>query len=92
MPILAYDEFRLFNNAFSTAKFIIIIMNVAVNISEYTEMNGRYIREYGSGEDMEESGRGLIDTLKKLRGFGPRANYTDRATAACWRNSANFCG
>jgi hypothetical protein len=21
----------------------------------------------------------------KLRGFGPRANYTDRATAACWR-------
>jgi hypothetical protein len=23
--------------------------------------------------------------LKKLRGFGPRANYTDRSTAACWR-------
>jgi hypothetical protein len=22
----------------------------------------------------------------KLRGFGPRANYTDRATAACWRS------
>jgi hypothetical protein len=22
----------------------------------------------------------------KLRGFGPRANYTGRATAACWRN------
>jgi hypothetical protein len=23
---------------------------------------------------------------KKLRGFGPQANYTDRATAACRRN------
>jgi hypothetical protein len=28
----------------------------------------------------------------KLRGFGPLANYADRATAACWRSSANFCG
>jgi hypothetical protein len=27
---------------------------------------------------------------KKLRGFGPLANYADRATAACWRSSANF--
>jgi hypothetical protein len=29
-------------------------------------------------------------TKTKLRGFGPRANYTDRATAACWQSSANF--
>jgi hypothetical protein len=29
---------------------------------------------------------------KKIRGFGPLANYADRATAACWRSSANFCG
>jgi hypothetical protein len=28
--------------------------------------------------------------IKKLRGFGPLANYADRATAACWRSSANF--
>jgi hypothetical protein len=28
----------------------------------------------------------------KLLGFGPRASYTDLATAACWRSSANFCG
>jgi hypothetical protein len=28
----------------------------------------------------------------KLCGFGPRANYADRATAACWRGGANFCG
>jgi hypothetical protein len=27
----------------------------------------------------------------ELRGFSPPANYTDRATAACWR-SANFSG
>jgi hypothetical protein len=31
-------------------------------------------------------------TDKKLRGFGPLANYADRATAACCRSSANFCG
>jgi hypothetical protein len=24
--------------------------------------------------------------LKKLRGFGPRANYADRATAAFWQS------
>jgi hypothetical protein len=29
---------------------------------------------------------------KILRGFGPLANYADRATAACWRSSAIFCG
>jgi hypothetical protein len=28
----------------------------------------------------------------KLRGFGPLANYADRATAASWRSSTNFCG
>jgi hypothetical protein len=28
---------------------------------------------------LEELGR------QKLRGLSPRANYTDRATAACWR-------
>jgi hypothetical protein len=28
----------------------------------------------------------------KLRGFGRRANYIYRATADCWRSSANFCG
>jgi hypothetical protein len=28
---------------------------------------------------------------KNLRGFGPLANYADRATAASWRSSANFC-
>jgi hypothetical protein len=29
--------------------------------------------------------------FKKKRGFGPLANYADRATAACWRSSVNFC-
>jgi hypothetical protein len=32
-----------------------------------------------------------IHTIKKLRGFGPLANYDDRATAVSWRSSANFC-
>jgi hypothetical protein len=31
-------------------------------------------------------------TKKNLCGSGPLANYADRATAACWRSSANFCG
>jgi hypothetical protein len=31
-------------------------------------------------------------SIYKLRGFGPLANYAYRATAACWRSSANFCG
>jgi hypothetical protein len=32
--------------------------------------------------------------LKKKHtcGFGPLANYADRATAAYWRSSTNFCG
>jgi hypothetical protein len=34
------------------------------------------------------------ELLKKttLLGFGLRANYADRATAACRQSSANFCG
>jgi hypothetical protein len=31
-------------------------------------------------------------SYKILCGFGPRANYADRVTAAFWRNSDNFCG
>jgi hypothetical protein len=33
-----------------------------------------------------------ILTTKKRRGFGPLANYADRATAASWQSNANFCG
>jgi hypothetical protein len=29
---------------------------------------------------------------KNLRGFGPLANYADRATAASWPSSTNCCG
>jgi hypothetical protein len=29
---------------------------------------------------------------KTLRGFGPLANYADRATATSWRSSTNCCG
>jgi hypothetical protein len=28
----------------------------------------------------------ITESLTKLRGFSPQANYTDRATAACWRS------
>jgi hypothetical protein len=34
--------------------------------------------------------RFVVKTETKLRGFGPIANYADRATAARWRSSANF--
>jgi hypothetical protein len=30
--------------------------------------------------------------IKKLCGFGLLANHADRATAASWRSSTNFCG
>jgi hypothetical protein len=33
-----------------------------------------------------------IEIKKKLRDFGPLANYADRATAASWQSSGNFCG
>jgi hypothetical protein len=34
----------------------------------------------------------VLSPNEKLRGLSPRANYTDRATAACRRVSANFYG
>jgi hypothetical protein len=33
-----------------------------------------------------------LRSVIKTRGLGPLANYADRATAACWRSSANFRG
>jgi hypothetical protein len=32
----------------------------------------------------------ILKNKTKLRGLSPRANYTDRATAACREVSANF--
>jgi hypothetical protein len=34
----------------------------------------------------------LVIKKKKLHGLSPRANYTDRATAASRRSVANLCG
>jgi hypothetical protein len=34
----------------------------------------------------------LTKKKKKLHGLSPRANYTDRATAASRRSVANLCG
>jgi hypothetical protein len=33
-----------------------------------------------------------VQQQKILRVFGPLVNYADRATAAPWRSSTNFCG
>jgi hypothetical protein len=43
----------------------------------------------GSVPCLQDPAAGSCHELK-LRGFGPLANYADRATAACWRSSANF--
>jgi hypothetical protein len=32
------------------------------------------------------SNSGILRIKTKLRGFGPRENYIDRAAAACWRS------
>jgi hypothetical protein len=37
------------------------------------------------------SNSGRVISGGERHGFGPLANYADRATAACWRSSANFC-
>jgi hypothetical protein len=39
-----------------------------------------------------KSRRLLWGSAVLLRGFGPLENYADRATAASWRSSTNFCG
>jgi hypothetical protein len=36
--------------------------------------------------------KGMFLKKKKLHGLSPRANYTDRATAASRRSVANLCG
>jgi hypothetical protein len=38
--------------------------------------------------------QGVLSTLykTKLRGFSPQANYTDRATAACWQSYLLYIG
>jgi hypothetical protein len=43
---------------------------------------------------MEVATKGEYNTteLNKLRGLGPRTNYTDRATALVGKVSTNFCG
>jgi hypothetical protein len=42
------------------------------------------IRVYGSIRPYKEK--------KNIHGFGPLANYADRAIADSWRSSTNFCG
>jgi hypothetical protein len=42
-----------------------------------------------------QSGHCLLTVIKKknkLHGLSPRANYTDRATAACRRSDCQLCG
>jgi beta-galactosidase/beta-glucuronidase len=48
------------------------------------------LRENGSSHNIIRMGlqgfRSKLYKQKKLRGFSPQANYTDRATAACRRS------
>jgi hypothetical protein len=64
-------------------------------IAAYSEnrtkhINPTFCRQNAGSLNVKASNIYIYKT--KLRGFGPRANNTDRATAACWRISANFCG
>jgi hypothetical protein len=50
-------------------------------------------REDGNSKDRGHKGEGEItgqEQKKKLHGLSPRANYTDRATAACRRNDCQL--
>jgi hypothetical protein len=46
---------------------------------------------FPSSEIIKDSDDG-VKKKKKLHGLSPRANYTDRATAASRRSVANLCG
>jgi hypothetical protein len=55
----------------------------------------RIRRQHGDRISLLQESRLIIgerERTQKLRGFGPLANYADRATAASWRSSTNFCG
>jgi hypothetical protein len=41
---------------------------------------------------LTDDDKSITGGLKTLRGLSPRANYTDRATAASHEVNANFCG
>jgi hypothetical protein len=60
-------------------------------------LNGDYKNKVQEGQ-VQQIGLGSVDYTTEVtfnhkpRGFGPQANYADRAAAACWRSSAKFCG
>jgi hypothetical protein len=51
-----------------------------------TEMSTRNLPG-GKGRPMRKADKltAICELIKKLRRFSPQANYTDRATANCWR-------
>jgi hypothetical protein len=53
-----------------------------------------YCLDHGLTDDSVNSltPAALYSPTNQLRGFSPRANYTDRATAAIGEVNVNFCG
>jgi hypothetical protein len=56
---------------------------ITLEISPYTNVTFTFDFAFGQGVFMGDMGE---DSLLKLHGLSPRANYTDRATAACRRS------
>jgi hypothetical protein len=70
------------------ASFAALSNDISTSISEgkheWVQMHSTVILAYKI--------RTIKYNKKKLRGFGPLANYADRATAASWQSSTNFSG
>jgi hypothetical protein len=58
----------------------------------YSSLHSVTGMDWNSQSLNEDSAVNLHLKKKPLRGFGPLANYADRATAASWRSSTNCCG
>jgi hypothetical protein len=54
------------------------------------EKDERNFKTLFAPETVFYRGRNFINTQKKIHGLSPRANYTDRATAACRRRDCQL--
>jgi hypothetical protein len=66
----------VYNFTFSFHNMFRPIGHHQVNATHHTKYAGRYCVQ--------------IKYIKKLHGLSPRANYTDRAIAACWRSDCQL--
>jgi hypothetical protein len=70
-----------------TPLYLLKLMNILININRSFYARNKYNTITLIIDNNDDH-----DDKKKLHGLSPRANYTDRATAASRRSVANLCG